>query len=144
LPISYSLEATANGIAQRAECRFDKNQVSAEASIESSTISKTLRLEDSTYLLDNNMIDQWAMVCRFLVFEEGKTIALGGFVPQSLASMKITMKVQGKGAIELEGNSVTCFLVDVYPIAEKFWVSEDGILLMIEDRGQNFTVRLVP
>ncbi len=136
-PLHYEFVAYVNSEKQTVSCEFTKGRVHEVATKGDNKFEKDITLEPNTYLLDNNMIGQWALMFRIIELEANMSKSISMFAAQPMKALKITMEVEGTE--ELKGYN--CDVVNFPELGYVMYVS-DGTLLQMETKDKSLVIAL--
>ena len=90
------------------------------------------------------MMVHWALLMANLPLSLGKQIHVKSFVPQRQAQLVIRIDVVGTQALSIGNQKVVCYVCDVVPLGETFFVSRDKQLVRIHNAAQDLTIDWLP
>jgi hypothetical protein len=125
IPLTFDREMVANGKEVKIECTFGKEKVQEKIS-GAQDLERDVKLNPGDFCFDNNFMGAWILICSQLELKDGATIDLRTFHPSSLQVIPITLSVTGQEMVKVLGKDVKCFVCDVEPLKNKFWVTTDG------------------
>lgn len=137
MPVHYEFVAYVNNEKQTVSCEFTEGNVHEVATKGDQKFEKDIKLEEGTYLLDNNMIGQWALMFKTMELKTGDSYVIPMFAAQPMKALKIEMKV---GEIEkIEGYD--CYKLDFIELGYYIYVS-DGELIKMETKDKTLIIVL--
>ena len=137
MPVHYEFVAYVNNEKQTVSCEFKEGSVHEVATKGDQKFERDIKLEEGTYLLDNNMIGQWALMFKTMELKTGDSYVIPMFVPQPMKALKTEMKV---GEIEkIEGYD--CYKLDFIELGYYIYVS-DGELIKMETKDKTLIIVL--
>ena len=137
MPVHYEFVAYVNNEKQTVSCEFTERNVHEAATKGDQKFEKDIKLEEGTYLLDNNMIGQWALMFKTMELKTGDSYVIPMFVAQPMKALKIEMKV---GEIEkIEEHD--CYKLD-FPEMKYFMYISEGELIKMETKDKTLVIIL--
>ena len=137
MPVHYEFVAYVNNEKQTVSCEFTEGNVHEVATKGDQKFERDIKLEEGTYLLDNNMIGQWALMFKTMELKTGDSYVIPMFAAQPMKALKIEMKV---GEIEkIEGYD--CYKLDFIELGYYIYVS-DGELIKMETKDKTLIIVL--
>jgi len=137
VPVHYEFVAYVNNEKQTVSCKFTEGNVHEAATKGDQKFEKDIKLEEGTYLLDNNMIGQWALMFKTIELKTGDSYVIPMFAAQPMKALKIEMKV---GEIEkTEGHD--CYKLD-FPEMKYFMYISEGKLIKMETKDKTLVIIL--
>jgi len=137
MPVHYEFVAYVNNEKQTVSCEFTEGNVYEAATKGDQKFEKDIKLEKGTYLLDNNMIGQWALMFKTMELKTGDSYVIPMFAAQPMKALKIEMKV---GEIEkIEGHD--CYKLD-FPEMKYFMYISEGELIKMETKDKTLVIIL--
>jgi len=137
MPVHYEFVAYVNNEKQTVSCEFTEGNVYEAATKGDQKFEKDIKLEEGTYLLDNNMIGQWALMFKTMELKTGDSYVIPMFAAQPMKALKIEMKV---GEIEkIEGHD--CYKLD-FPEMKYFMYISEGELIKMETKDKTLVIIL--
>ena len=137
MPVHYEFVAYVNNEKQTVSCEFTEGNVHEVATKGDQKFERDIKLEEGTYLLDNNMIGQWALMFKVMELKTGDSYVIPMFAAQPMKALKIEMKV---GEIEkIEGYD--CYKLDFIELGYYIYVS-DGELIKMETKDKTLIIVL--
>jgi len=137
IPIHYEFVAYVNNEKQTVSCDFKKGSVHEVATKGDQKFEKDIKLEEGTYLLDNNMIGQWTLMLRMMELKTGDSHVIPMFAAQPMKALKIEMNV---GEIE-KVDGYDCYKLD-FPELEYFMYISEGKLIKMETEDKTLVITL--
>lgn len=137
MPVHYEFVAYVKNEKQTVSCDFKEGGVHEVATKGSQRFEKDIKLEEGTYLLDNNMIGQWALMLKMMGMKTGDTYVIPMFVPQPMKALKIEMKVEGIEKV----NGYDCYKLDL-PELKYFLYVSNGKLIKMETKDKTLVITL--
>ena len=137
MPVRYEFVAYVNNEKQTVSCEFTEGNVHEVATKGDQKFERDIKLEEGTYLLDNNMIGQWALMFKTMELKTGDSYVIPMFAAQPMKALKTEMKV---GEIEkIEGYD--CYKLDFIELGYFVYVS-DGELIKMETKDKTLIIVL--
>ena len=137
MPVRYEFVAYVNNEKQTVSCEFTEGNVHEVATKGDQKFERDIKLEEGTYLIDNNMIGQWALMFKTMELKTGDSYVIPMFAAQPMKALKIEMKV---GEIEkIEGYD--CYKLDFIELGYYIYVS-DGELIKMETKDKTLIIVL--
>ncbi|MFC1475890.1 hypothetical protein ACFLQW_02700 [Candidatus Zixiibacteriota bacterium] len=81
-------------------------------------------------------------MCRTLALALGQKTVVQVFWPQMMEVTDVTIVPRRIDTLLIGTERYACFVCDVTPIREVFYIAEDGKLVGIDDHAQNLEIRL--
>jgi hypothetical protein len=142
-PLSYDLDVSIDEQKQKLTAKFVEGKVLATVLKGAGESEHRVPCSPDIFVVDNNMIGQWALMLGLLPLQMGEKIPQKIFVPQALMEMDIMVDVTGVETIEVGGVEEKAYVCEIAPIGESVWVSEGGKMIRLEDEKQNLIITLL-
>jgi len=142
-PLTYKLDVCINEEVQKLTAVFADGRVLATVLKGAGESEHKVPCSPDIFVVDNNMIGQWALMLGLLPLQMGEKIPQKIFVPQALLEMDIMVDVTGVETIEVGGVEEKAYVCEIAPIGESVWVSEGGKMIRLEDEKQNLIITLL-
>ncbi len=142
-PLSYDLDVSIDEQKQKLTAEFVEGKVLATVLKGAGESEHRVPCSPDIFVVDNNMIGQWALMLGLLPLQIGEKIPQKIFVPQALMEMDILVDVTGVETIEVGGVEEKAYVCEIAPIGESVWVSEGGKMIRLEDEKQNLIITLL-
>ena len=137
MPVHYEFVAYVNNGKQTVSCEFKKGSVHEVATKGEQRFEKDIKLEEGTYLIDNNMIGQMALMLRTMELKIGDSYVIPMFAAQPMKALKIEMKVEGIEKVD----GYECYKLDFPELRYYIYVS-DGKLIKMETKDKTLVIIL--
>jgi hypothetical protein len=125
IPIVFHRKMVANGKDVIIDCTFEKGSVHENIS-GAQNLERDVKLNPGDFCFDNNFMGAWILICSQLELKKGSSIDVRTFHPSSMQVIPLTFEVSGQEKVTVLGKEVECFVCDIEPIKNKFWVTTDG------------------
>jgi hypothetical protein len=89
------------------------------------------------------MIEQWAVMMRSLPLSIGKRIYVMGFVPQRKAQLAVRVDVIARQNVPVGKQTLTCYVCELFPLGETFYVSTAGDLVLVRNEAQKLRIKWI-
>jgi transglutaminase-like putative cysteine protease len=144
LPVRYDYSADLSGSTTAIRCRFESDRVITEMERDGEQFSGEFNFRQNTYCLDKDMIEQWAVMMRSLPLSIGKRIYVMGFVPQRKAQLAVRIDVIARQKVVVGKKILTCYVCELFPLGETFYVSTAGDLVRVRNEAQKLSIEWIP
>ncbi|MFQ6087747.1 MAG: transglutaminase domain-containing protein [Candidatus Methanofastidiosia archaeon] len=138
----YKWNALVNGERQSVECEIEENNAHTVVFVGEKRHEENIKLEENTYIHDNNHIATWALMYRTLDLRVGEIFKIPVFFPANFLKMVVNIEVLRQEKIEIGGKTYEVFVCRVSEFKEIDYVTADGLLLRIEIPLQNAIIEL--
>jgi len=125
LPLQFERDLKVASQEVKIECSFKDNVVSEKIS-GTTNLSKEIKLPAGAYCFDNNLIGCWVLICSQLTLEPDTSVNIKTFHPSSLQIIPLTITAKAIDSIKIGGKELECFVCEVLPIKNTFWISRNG------------------
>lgn len=139
-PISFTQQASALLQNVKIECTF-KDAIVEQKISGTKNLTREISLAPRSYCFDNNLMSSWVTICSQLPIEVGKSITVNTYHPSTMQTIPLTFTPQELKPLEVAGETLNCFVCDVAPIKNTFWISEDGRFVKVTQG--NLEIKLV-
>ncbi len=143
LPQRYDYTATLSGKPRSIKCSFSKNRLWEELISAGERFQGEFSIKEGAFCLDKDQIEQWAIMMSALPLKVGRKLYVSGFIPQRTAELLITIDVRRKERIKIDGRELQCYVCELYPLGETFYVTIPGHLVKVVNTAQKLIIERV-
>lgn len=94
-------------------------------------LNHEVKLPADTFCFDNNLLGSFALLCSRLKLESGKQVAVRTFHPSTLQLITLTFQPGELEKVTICDRELECFVCQVEPIKNTFWITPDGRLVRV-------------
>jgi hypothetical protein len=143
-PLAYQLNVAIGEERQQLMATFAEEKVQATVTEGGRESQHMVPYTPGIFVVDNNMIGQWGLMLGLLPLTVQDHLLARIFIPQALDEMDIEVEVLGQETLMVNGTEQLTSICHIAPIDEICWVTENGLLVRLEDEKQNLVITLLP
>jgi|GEM_PF-1274350 len=144
-PISFDVDADAQGKTVTIECVFTEGKVVEKIVQGQKPVEQTVDLTEKVRLISNNNVSLLAFLALSAPKEEGKVRSFTAFHPPSMQVFPGQVTNKGTEVITCGGREVECSLLDFSLVGTpiQIWIDSSGLLIREEEQGGAVKTELV-